>query len=159
MIRLSSNLTLFYKVFFPVFWLSFFGALTVAVWYPQSTGLDTQFSASTRFGVFGFWLLGVLGVSFLAGNLKRVEADEQFVYVSNYWKHVRYPWHQIMGLQVRNRGFWKKGVLFLHQSGTFGDRIPFIVSRRNWEILERDYPAIWQGLKPDTSSPKTETNE
>ena len=73
-------------------------------------------------------------------RLVRVEADEQFLYVTNYFKAARYPYHNIETLQESQfLGFMLINVVF-KQSGIFGKRINFVASKQLYRSFWEQHP-------------------
>ena len=58
--RISTNLTLFYKFFLPVFWIVFFGALTVAALFYPFDYIGDMPAGNFRIGIVFFYLTGLL---------------------------------------------------------------------------------------------------
>lgn len=137
-LRLSTNLTLFFKFFIPVFWIFFFFAFTIAVW-TTNVAVGPLAFLSFKIGLTVFWIVGALGLGVSLMRLKRVDVTERFFYVTNYFKTGRYPWTALRQLRkIRLPFFWL--VFFdLHNPGTFGRRFFFLGSTRNWKTFEEQF--------------------
>ena len=137
--RISSSATLGLKLFFPTFWVVFFGAFTIAV-LSSAVGKSPLFSNWIfKVGLLGFFLLGALILYFTVFRLKRVEIDDPYVYVTNYFKSYRYPFHNIDQIREHNFVFFHLAVIKLKESGTFGKRIFFVQSRQKFEDFLKSY--------------------
>ena len=118
------------KFFIPVFWIVFFGAFTTASMMYQFEYFGNIPASTFRVIVVLFYLSGVAMFVFTLMRLVRVEADEQFLYVTNYFKTARYPYHNIEALQESDfLGFMLINVIF-KESGTFGKRVNFVASKQ-----------------------------
>jgi hypothetical protein len=138
--RLSSNLTLFLKFFIPVFWIVFFGAFTTASMMYQFEYFGNIPAKAFRMGVLLFYLSGVVMFVFTLMRLVRVEADEQFLYVTNYFKTARYPYHNIEEVQESDfLGFMLINVVF-KEAGIFGKRINFVASKQLYRAFWEQHP-------------------
>jgi hypothetical protein len=85
MITFSSRLTFFYKVIFPVIWISGFGLGMIGVELAHDPPLAVKFTFAT------VWVLGTVFIMWLCAPLKRVRADDRALYVSNYLKEIPVP--------------------------------------------------------------------
>lgn len=83
------------------------------------------------------WLLWLGYVKWSLWPLKRIDADDSYVYVTNYWTTVRYPWTDIERLEKRRLGGRKVMVLHLKGSGRFGQQIRFLPASHCLEWLQR----------------------
>lgn len=93
--RVSSNLTLILKIFFPTLWIAFFGLLTIAIFF--SSGEDNLLFADWTFklSVLGFFLLFLVIIYFTIMKLLRVEFAEKTFSASNYFKTYQYKYEDI----------------------------------------------------------------
>ncbi len=126
-ILLSSNFTLFWRVFVPIFGTVFLSGLLVAFLL-----LDVD---DYEGGMSLLWPRLILSVILLlwAGfiyrtlwQLKRVDADDTHLYVTNYWTSVRYPWQDLDAVEEKKR-LGRRVVNFrLKAPGRFGNVISFL---------------------------------
>ncbi|MEY3051535.1 MAG: hypothetical protein RLY31_1320 [Bacteroidota bacterium] len=135
MVRLSSNFTLLLKIFFPTFYVTFFGAFTIAVWRLDAPTIGPL--AAWQFNLL-FTLLYTVGLAVIhrtVFRLKRIEADESHLFVSNYFKTYRYPLADIEQLSERNLGIFQVVSVRLKAAGHFGRRLFFLLDM----AMLRDY--------------------
>lgn len=125
--RISSNITLFLKIFLPTFWLAFFGAFTIAVLLSNVDQFPLFNFLYFKLGLAAFFLAGIGLFYFSVIQLKRVELDEDFIYASNYFKTYRYPYNNIEKMTERDLGLFSLVKIHLIAPGKFGKRIPFIL--------------------------------
>ncbi|MBL0081660.1 MAG: hypothetical protein IPP37_04190 [Saprospiraceae bacterium] len=59
-------------------------------------------------------------------NLKRVEADDQYYYVTNYFKTYRYLKTDVEKISSSDYGIWIWNTLHMKQATKFGRNIRFI---------------------------------
>ncbi len=128
--RLSSNLTLFFKFFVPVLWSTLVGCLLAAVWLLPAEQLPVSATPSLRWGLIFFFLTGLALFGLVLLPLKRIEADAHFVYVTNYFRAARYPWHNVQGISETGVFGLGYATVFLREGGTFGRRMRFLSSSR-----------------------------
>jgi len=139
--RVSTNWTLFFKFFLPVFWFVFFGSVTVAV-----LSLRYGYVGNIPRGAFQLIVififtsgLGILYFAFM--RLKRVEMSDDFVYVTNYFKNFRYPYHNIEKIRYNNFGLFRSVTIVLRVPGHFGKKITFVPNGQFREFVE-EHPEL-----------------
>lgn len=146
--QVSSNLTLLLKFFIPVFWIVFFGAFTIAVLASQNPYFGNIPAFVFKLGILTFYLLGMLVLYMYFLRLKRVEMDEQFVYVSNYFRSFRYPWEDIEDLSNRDFTLFQLIRIRLKGSGSFGRSMTFLASRRRLQEAVLAFPNHFTDIFP-----------
>jgi len=140
--HVSSNLTLTFRIFLPVFWCVFFGLLALSAWVvsPEAGGALTRWDI--RLAVTAIFLTGVAMLYLTVWKLMRVEMDREFVYATNYFKTVRYPWSNVSKLVQQQFLFFPIIYIHLKSPGFFGSRIVFLASRSRWRIFLEEYPEV-----------------
>ena len=144
--RVSTNMTLFLKLFLPIFWLVFFGSFMVAFWVVDEVASGMVTIENLRIGSTTFWLFGALFFYFTVIQLKRVEMDKDFIYVSNYVKTARYPYHQIEKIIEKDFALFHTVHIHLKEKGTLGKKITFIPSRFRFQSFLNEHPEVVKGL-------------
>lgn len=145
--HVSSSLTLFLKYGFPVGWSVFFGAMTLTFWLVDGINVVAGLPLGTfRIILTVSFLLGLLLLYWALMRIKRVEMDEHFFYVTNYFKNVRYPYHQIEKVAEKDYYFFKTIHIYLKQAATFGKKISFIASRDRFDNFLKEHPEIVEHL-------------
>jgi hypothetical protein len=148
--RVSSNQTLFLKFFVPVFWIVFFGAFTLASLSFKFSYVGNIPALYFRIGVVFFYVSGLAMFVFTLMRLVRVEMGPDSIYVTNYFKHVQYPFASVASVEVSRFVFLKIGIVQLHEKGIFGKRLNFIANTSRLEDYWADYPEVKaQLLKED----------
>ncbi len=137
--NISSTWTLFLKVFLPVFWGIFFGAMTLAFWLSKAAYVGDLSIHAFRLLMTSFFLTGMVVFYLSVIRLKRVEIDDNFVYVTNYRKTARYPFHNIEKLEEVSYWVFKVVHLSFKKSGIFGKKVIFLAnSFKLLEILKKN---------------------
>lgn len=126
--HISSNWTLFLKVFFPIFWGVFFGAITLAFWLSAEAYIGGMKMSYFRLLMTSFFLTGLLVFYLSTMQLKRVEVDDNFVYITNYKKTARYPFHNIQKVEITDYYLFKIGKVLFRTPGIFGSKISFLAN-------------------------------
>jgi len=140
--RLSANATLFLKIFLPTFWSIFFGALVLAFLIADYQGPAYIKSIEFKIGLIFFYLIGLLAFYFSFWKLRRVELDDHFLYVTDYFKTARYPFHNIEVIRSYVYPFFNLGVVLLAQPGIFGRKIFFLHKKEAFERVISQTPDL-----------------
>ncbi len=125
--RISSNTTLFLKIFIPTFWIVFFGIFTLAVVLSNVKQFPLFNFIYFKVGLAAFFLGGLAFLYFTFIQLKRVELDREFVYASNYFKTYRYPYQNVEKIVERDIWLFYLVKIYLKTPGKFGQRLTFIL--------------------------------
>ena len=140
--RLSSNLTLFFKIFLPVSWVSFFGVFGLVIFLIDPTDEPFLTSNVFRMTYVCCYLVFLALIYFTIFQLKRVETSDGFIYTTNYFKTVRFPIDNIKKVSVMNLGITRIARMHLHNKGVFGSKIPFMAKRSSLQSFKNSYPNI-----------------
>lgn len=138
--RISSNWTLFLKVFLPTFWFVFYGAVVIAIFVMPSNQMNL--SIAMKYGILIFYVSGSIVIYFSLLELKRVEYDQDFLYITNYFKTIRVPWHNVEKMKERNFLLVKAGVFRFKNAITFGKQIVFVESPSLIKDFKETHPEI-----------------
>ncbi|MBX2877102.1 MAG: hypothetical protein KTR30_33590 [Saprospiraceae bacterium] len=131
--RLSSNLTLFFKFFVPVFWIVFFGAFTIAVFAYKNEFYGEIPGRPLRIGSVVFFASGLIMFYFTSMRLKRVEGNGEHLIITDYFKTFRYAHTGVDKITESKFAFIKLVTIHLKEKGSFGLKIPFIASASRYE--------------------------
>ncbi len=140
--RVSSNLTLFYRIFVPVFWIVFFGSASAALIILPYQFVGNIPAGPFRIGVGFFFFSGAALLYFTLMQLKRVEIGGGFVYVTNYFKNYRYPFHNIERIEVSTFLFFSIASIYLRTPGNFGRKITFAPERSRFRAVLEANPEL-----------------
>jgi hypothetical protein len=144
--NVSSSITVILKFALPTCWIVFFGAMTIAIWFVEIGPVAGMEEGTFRIIMSLFFLLGVAILYWAVMGIKRVEMDEQFFYVTNYFKNIRYPYHQIEKVNEKDYFFFRTIHLILKQPGHFGKKITFIPGRINFDEFLAEHPDVVKQL-------------
>lgn len=140
--RVSTNLTLFLRLFFPIFWMIFFGAFTIASWFSKIRFFETTTGNQFRIQLTIFFIIGSIIIYFTLMKLKRVELDEKEFYVTNFFKTAHYDYGNIESVKVNDFFFFKQYAILLKQPGYFGKKIAFIANSKYLKDVLAEHPEL-----------------
>ena len=132
---LSSNLTLMLKLFIPIFWIVFFGAFVLASFITNPIEAPQIANDEFRLQSSLFVLGGLIFFALTFFRLKRVDADEENIYISNYFKTFKYSADSIESIVIYNHLILKAAHLKFKEKSSFGKKIifiPFIINLKEF---------------------------
>ena len=97
---------------------------------------------SLRFGLTAFVAIFIFIFWKTVFRLKRIDADNEFVYITNFFKAVRYPHADIEKIELDKGLIFTLGTVVLRGKGRFGQRVLFLCSRRRLEIFLEENPQL-----------------
>lgn len=140
--RVSTNLTLFFKFFIPVFWMVLVGATTLASLLTEYSYVGTIPAGPFKIGITLFFLSGAVVLAFTFMRLKRVEMSTDFVYVTNYFKTARYTYDSIERWETSEFLFLSVNTIVLKEAGIMGRHLKFFASRTRLRQFWEAHPEL-----------------
>lgn len=136
--RLSTNWTLILKIFIPIVWITFFFSFFLSAFLANPIEVPQFTSDSFRIGVILFILGGIVFFRFTFFRLKRVDADNEYVYVSSYFRTFRYTYESIDHFLLYDHLLFKAVHIMLKEKGSFGKRMIFIPKMLHFTTLVKE---------------------
>ena len=144
--QISSSWTVILKFFLPVVWITFFATFAMGALLSEEPQLGGIPIMQFRIGTLIFLFTGVAFLYWAVMGLKRVELDEQFIYVTNYRKNYKYPYHNIEKMVEKDWGIFKTIHIHLKVAGHFGKKITFIASKNKMHQFLKSHPQVTELL-------------
>ncbi len=88
--KLSSSWTLFYKLIFPIVWISGFGIGTIVLWLASFDPIKSPPSEMKWMFLFA-WLTGSSFIIWFSLRLKHVTLTDKLLIVKGYFKEIEVP--------------------------------------------------------------------
>ena len=143
MYRLSSNATLFWKLFIPVFWTTILTGLTAVAWLVKDNTFSGDMLTSFRYGTLFALVVGALSFYLLFWPLKRVETDGEKVFVSNYFRTAFYSWERDVEAFTETRFlFFRFATIHLNGVGSFGRKLRFLADKSLLDNFKEERPGV-----------------
>lgn len=140
MLRLSSNATLFLKLFVPVFWTTILLGLTAVIWLAPEHYFGGVPLQSLRYAILLMLVAGVGTFALALWPLKRIETDGESLYVTNYFKTARYRLIDDVHVIHESRFlFLQLCTVELKAAGTFGKNLRFVASKKSYEDFRSEF--------------------
>lgn len=127
--KISSSMTLYYKVLFPLLWITGFGGVTIAMWlgkfnHPSQPPNDVKL-------LFLFaWVIGSLFLLRDTVRLKVVSLDNNDLVIKNFVKVIRVPLRNINHISESRLMRPKTITVTVYPPNDFGEKITFIPKAR-----------------------------
>lgn len=143
----SSGQTFVMKYVFPVVWIGGFGLGTLGLWLGAFHDRDGGPPPSwMRWQFLIMWIGGAAFIIWFARRIKRVQADDQSLYVSDYFSEVLIPLTEIADF-TESRWLRPRTVTIHFRSPTAaGERVVFIPKLRLFQFSSRPVIAELQTL-------------
>jgi hypothetical protein len=135
-----------YKIVLPIFWIVMMGGITVAILMSKFAGIGNTSSLSVKLVMLFVFITGTLFLAFTLMRLKRIEVGQEGVYVTNYFKNVRYPFSEVDGITTTSLVLFSVGTLHLKGKGSFGKSITFIPSPSRFYSFFEENPGLKERL-------------
>src|SRR5699024_11084842 len=125
MIRISSNSTLFWKIFLPTFWFTFYGVFTIALWTYKGPEQGLFLNKEFLLGLTIFYAVGSFLIYFTVLHVKRVEYKEEYLYVTNYFRTIKIPFDLIRYIDKTSYTIFRRRKVYLYKETPFGKSFTF----------------------------------
>ncbi len=140
--RVSSQLTIVLRIALPTIWFTAVASIFVLlVWAVRG-----------KAGLFAnpfLWigLLLILGsgffiMKFILWRFYRVDMDDRFVYVSDYFKTFKYPFHAVESIRDSKTLPGRVFCIQLKSKGSFGQKIYFLAAQALWQDYLKEHPHV-----------------
>ncbi len=146
MTHVSTNATLFFKFFIPVFWTVFFFAFFIGLLISDVEYIGNIPMFLARVFAIGFVVVGALFFYLVVLPLKRIEMNPEYFIATNYFKNYRYSYDSIESIEERDWYFFRTYTIILKESGSFGKKINFVGSRKRFRKFRAENPALFEGV-------------
>ncbi len=155
----SSPWTLTLKLLLPMFWFTFFGGLTIVLLFSDLSTLKEPLTPMMARGIVFSFVVSTAGLYYLLfARIKWVAMDEDYLYVSNFFKSLQYTYDSIAKVEETKVLFWQKVTLHFHASTKFGPSIVFINSYY-WYYYLKQHPEILTKLAGATLETEKKSNK
>ena len=142
--QVSTSLTLFLKIFVPIFWTVIFFSFTMAIWFLDTSHFAGMPIQTFRYGITVFLLVGIAFFYFTVLRLKRIEMDQTHIFATNYFKNYKYPWSNVENIKERDFIIFRTIHIILKEPGNFGKKITFVASRRKFNSFIKENPHLFE---------------
>jgi len=145
--RVSSNLTVFFKLFIPTVWIVFFSTFTAALFFIDGRSLPFLTSPLFKYPFLLGYILFFTLLYYTVMQLKRVELGPDSYYVSNYLKSFRLVYDDVEKISIIPIGRLQLITFSLKAKGSFGKKITFLASKQLYELFMKANPEVETKLK------------
>lgn len=140
--RVSSNLTLFFKLFIPTAWIVFFTTFTLALFIIDKQSLPFLTAPAFKYPFLLAYLFFLALIYFTIMQLKRVEMANEYYIVSNYFKTIKLLYDDINAIKTIPLGRLQIVTFTLTGKSSFGNKIIFLCSKQLWDMFCDKHPEV-----------------
>ncbi|MBK8669089.1 MAG: hypothetical protein IPN89_06315 [Saprospiraceae bacterium] len=145
--RVSSNLTIFFKLFLPTAWIVFFTVFTALLFIVDDQQLPFLTSPVFKYPFLFLYLMFFALLYFTIIQLKRVEMGPDSYVVTNYFKTYRLIYEDISSIHIIPLGRLQIVTFRLKSKGKIGNKITFLASKHLFQSFLESHPEVDQQLK------------
>lgn len=144
--RVSSQLTIFLRVFLPTVWLTTILSIVLLLTWAVRGKAGLLANPFIWIGLIFILVTGFVFIKFLLWRLYRVDMDDRFLYVSNYLRTYKYPFSDVAAIRDGKILPGRIYCIELKSKGSFGKNIYFLASQVLWADFIAEHPQLMQEL-------------
>ena len=138
--RVSSNLTIFFKIFLPAVYITFFGLVSIMFMVIDPGDFPLAGNPYIKYGVAAVYVFFVIMIYFTIMNLKRVEFGDGYIVVSNYFKTYRYRFEDVERMYEYNFGLFTIITIVMIARTKMGRKIRFLAQMKYFNDYLDQHP-------------------
>jgi hypothetical protein len=138
--RVSSNLTIFFKLFVPSVYITFFGLVSIMFLVIDPGDFPLAGNPFIKYGVISVYLFFVVLIYFTLMSLKRVEFGDGHLIVSNYFKTFRYRFEDVERMYEYNLGLFTIVTIVMKAKTKMGRKIRFLAQMKYFNDYLEAHP-------------------
>jgi hypothetical protein len=150
MTRISSNLTLVFRLFIPVFFAAFYGVFTIVTWIGNPEDLGYLGQPLFRYSNTAFFFSAATILFLTVWKLKRIEFTETHIYVTNYFKTYRYVLEDIASMNKTNLFLFSTLTIKFHSRTYFGKSVVCMIAPANYKNWANQNESLIERLFNET---------
>ena len=151
MYRVSSNSTVFFKLFIPTVWFVFFSTFTASLFLASDEQLPFLTSPVFKYPFLAAFLIIFALLYFTLMSLKRVELGDEAYIVTNYLKAYRLIYDDIEKITIIPLFRLQIVIFRLRAKSSFGKKIVFLASKFLYDHFMQTHPAVASKLAEKTN--------
>ena len=125
------------KIVFPAFWILLFGFATLTLFLGGADGPN----APPKWLVLFVWIAGAAYICWSCFRLKEVSVDDNYLYVSNYFKEIAIPLTEIYDVTENVWLQMHPVTIHLRSPSEFGNKIVFMPKARMFAFFS-SHPVV-----------------
>ncbi len=144
--RVSSQLTIVLRIALPTIWFTTLLSLTILLGWAVRGKAQVFTNPFVWLGLLFVLGTGIAFIYFILWRVYRVDMDERFVYISNYFKTFKYPFTHVDNIKDSD---FLPGRIFkitLKSKGSFGKEIYFLASQKLWKDFVTEHPGLLRNI-------------
>jgi len=145
--RISSNLTIVFKLFIPTFWFTFYGLLTLFILFmdAETSPLFSTIKAKSIVGIL--FVLFALLIYFTIFQLLRFDVNNNEFCISNYFKTFKYKFEDVESITTTKFLFINLLKVNMRQKTSLGKSFTVLYKKAYWEDFIRSNPIAKELIK------------
>ncbi len=146
--RVSSQLTILLRIALPTIWLTTVLSLTFLLGWTVRGKAQIFSNPLVWIGLILVLGSGIAFIRFILWRFYRVDMDDRYVYVSNYFKTFKYPFSDVESIRGSSVLPGRIFLIRLKSKGSFGKDIYFLASQKLWGDFVKEHQDALRDLYP-----------
>jgi hypothetical protein len=146
--RVSSQLTIFLRIALPTIWITTLLSLAVLLGFAVQGRAYLFSNPIVWIGIILILGTGIAFIRLILWRVYRVDMDNKYVYVSDYFKTYKYSYTDIEHIRDSSVLPGRIFIIRLKSKGSFGREIAFLASQKLWQDFITTHPEIFKSLYP-----------
>jgi hypothetical protein len=138
--RISSQLTIVLRVMLPTAWLTLIISITILLGWTIRGKAGLLANPFIWIGLLLILGSGFVIIKFLLWRLYRIDMDDRYLYISNYFKTYKYELTDIDSIRDSKILPGRIFCIRLKSKGSFGKNIYFLASQVLWKDYVETHP-------------------
>ncbi len=144
--RVSSQLTIMIRIALPTMWLTAVLSLTVLLGWSVRGKAQVFYNPFVWLGLIFILGSGIAFIYFILWRVYRVDMDERYVYISNYFSTYKYAFSDVESITDSKLLPGRLFIIRLKSKGTFGKNIYFLASQKLWGDFLLQNPDLFREI-------------
>ena len=150
--RVSSQLTIFLRIALPTIWMAMVFSFAVLLFWAVRGKAYLFSNPLIWIGLLLILGSGIAFIKFILWKVYRVDMDENFIYISNYFKTYKYPYADIDHIRESKLLPGRVFIIALKAKGSFGKEVAFLASQKLWLDFVSTYSTQFRSILKTSES-------
>ena len=144
--RVSSQLTILIRIALPTIWMTTILSLVILLGISVRGTAQVFSNPIVWLGLLFILGTGIAFIYLVLWRFYRVDMDDRFIYVSDYFRTYKYPFSDIANIRESKLLPGRVFIITFKSKGTFGKQISFLASQKLWNDFLVEHPDLFREI-------------
>ena len=144
--RVSSQLTILIRIALPTIWMTTILSLVILLGISVRGTAQVFSNPIVWLGLLFILGTGIAFIYLVLWRFYRVDMDDRFIYVSDYFRTYKYPFSDIANIRESKLLPGRVFIITFKSKGTFGKQISFLASQKLWNDFLAEHPDLFREI-------------